>query len=152
MNNYSYLKNVHLSNSAIRIGYNRQFFTELFSCLLECPRSQPSIFFIPVRTPCSLCLCGNSISSASSFPSASSTFILLRGGRFCSLDLAEQIRAIESSRSLPPFQKIMDYQGYDRDFNLTGKVALITGGAAGIGKAIATLYALKGANLILADL
>jgi NAD(P)-dependent dehydrogenase (short-subunit alcohol dehydrogenase family) len=46
----------------------------------------------------------------------------------------------------------MDYQGYDRDFNLTGKIALITGGAAGIGKAIATLYALKGANLILADL
>ncbi len=32
MNKYSYLKNVHLSNSAIRIGYNRQFFTELFSC------------------------------------------------------------------------------------------------------------------------
>jgi NAD(P)-dependent dehydrogenase (short-subunit alcohol dehydrogenase family) len=46
----------------------------------------------------------------------------------------------------------MDYQGYDRDFNLTNKVALITGGAAGIGKAIATLYALKGASLILADL
>ena len=46
----------------------------------------------------------------------------------------------------------MDYQGYDRDFNLTNKVALITGGAAGIGKAIATLYSLKGASLILADL
>jgi NAD(P)-dependent dehydrogenase (short-subunit alcohol dehydrogenase family) len=46
----------------------------------------------------------------------------------------------------------MEYRGYDRDFNLTGKVALITGGAAGIGKAIATLYALKGASLILADL
>jgi glycerol dehydrogenase len=46
----------------------------------------------------------------------------------------------------------MDYQGYDRDFKLTGKVALITGGAAGIGKAIATLYALKGASLILADI
>jgi glycerol dehydrogenase len=46
----------------------------------------------------------------------------------------------------------MDYQGYDRDFNLTNKVALITGGAAGIGRAIATLYVAKGANLILADL
>ena len=46
----------------------------------------------------------------------------------------------------------MDYQGYDKDFNLAGKVALITGGAAGIGKAIATLYALKGASLVLADL
>jgi NAD(P)-dependent dehydrogenase (short-subunit alcohol dehydrogenase family) len=46
----------------------------------------------------------------------------------------------------------MDNQGYDRDFKLTGKVALITGGAAGIGKAIATLYALKGASLILADI
>ncbi len=46
----------------------------------------------------------------------------------------------------------MDYQGYDRDFNLTDKVALITGGAAGIGKAIGALYAAKGANLILADL
>jgi glycerol dehydrogenase len=46
----------------------------------------------------------------------------------------------------------MDYQGYDRDFKLTDKVALITGGAAGIGKAIATLYGLKGASLILADL
>ncbi len=45
----------------------------------------------------------------------------------------------------------MDYQGYDRDFNLTNKVALITGGAAGIGKATATLYAVKGASLILAD-
>jgi NAD(P)-dependent dehydrogenase (short-subunit alcohol dehydrogenase family) len=46
----------------------------------------------------------------------------------------------------------MDYQGYDKDFNLADKVALITGGAAGIGRAIATLYALKGASLVLADL
>ena len=37
----------------------------------------------------------------------------------------------------------MDYQGYDKDFTPAGKVALITGGAAGIGRAIATLYALK---------
>src|SRR5271154_1526691 len=46
----------------------------------------------------------------------------------------------------------MEYQGYDKDFKLTEKVALITGGAAGIGRAIATLYAQKGASLILADL
>jgi glycerol dehydrogenase len=45
----------------------------------------------------------------------------------------------------------MEYRGYDRDFNLTNKVALITGGAAGIGKATATLYAQKGASLVLAD-
>src|SRR6202023_2860970 len=59
----------------------------------------------------------------------------------------------QGTLSQPPlFIRVMDYQGYDRDFNLTNKVALITGGAAGIGKAIATLYALKGARLILADL
>jgi len=45
----------------------------------------------------------------------------------------------------------MDFQGYDKNFSLTGKSALITGGAAGIGKAIASLYYDKGANLILAD-
>jgi NAD(P)-dependent dehydrogenase (short-subunit alcohol dehydrogenase family) len=61
-------------------------------------------------------------------------------------------RPTGAAKTFPPLTGIMDYQGYDRDFNLTNKVALITGGAAGIGKAIATLYALKGANLILADL
>jgi len=46
----------------------------------------------------------------------------------------------------------MDYSGYDKDFRLTGKVALITGAAAGIGRAIAELYADKGADLVLVDL
>jgi NAD(P)-dependent dehydrogenase (short-subunit alcohol dehydrogenase family) len=34
----------------------------------------------------------------------------------------------------------------DFDFGLTGKVALVTGGAAGIGAAIAAAYARKGAR------
>lgn len=46
----------------------------------------------------------------------------------------------------------MDYQGYDSGFSLAGKTALITGGGAGIGRAIATLFYEKGANLVLADL
>lgn len=46
----------------------------------------------------------------------------------------------------------MDFAGYDKDFRLNGKVALITGAAAGIGRAIADLYADKGANLCLVDL
>ncbi|MBY3985615.1 SDR family NAD(P)-dependent oxidoreductase [Rhodococcus fascians] len=35
---------------------------------------------------------------------------------------------------------------------LTGRTALITGGAQGIGLAIATLFAANGANIVLADL
>ena len=35
--------------------------------------------------------------------------------------------------------------------NLANKVALITGGGSGIGKAIALLYALEGAKIVLAD-
>ena len=46
----------------------------------------------------------------------------------------------------------LDYQGYDSSFSLSGKTALITGGGAGIGRAIANLFYEKGANLVLADL
>jgi NAD(P)-dependent dehydrogenase (short-subunit alcohol dehydrogenase family) len=46
----------------------------------------------------------------------------------------------------------MEFVGFDKDFRLSGKVALITGGAAGIGRAIADLYADKGADLVLVDL
>jgi NAD(P)-dependent dehydrogenase (short-subunit alcohol dehydrogenase family) len=46
----------------------------------------------------------------------------------------------------------MEFTGYDKSFRLTDKVSLITGGAAGIGRAIATLFGEKGAKLVLADL
>lgn len=41
--------------------------------------------------------------------------------------------------------------GFDIDFGLTGKVALVTGAAQGIGSAIAGLYARKGADIVLVD-
>jgi glycerol dehydrogenase len=46
----------------------------------------------------------------------------------------------------------MEFRGYDKNFSLNGKAALITGAGGGIGGAIATLFYEKGANLILVDL
>lgn len=47
---------------------------------------------------------------------------------------------------------MISYQPAATDFPLTGKTAIITGGAAGIGRATAEFFAKKGANLVLADL
>lgn len=44
------------------------------------------------------------------------------------------------------------YQGVDNNFSLSGKTAIITGGAAGIGFATAKFFAEKGVNLVLADM
>ena len=46
----------------------------------------------------------------------------------------------------------MIFRGFDKSFGLAGKVALITGAGAGIGRAFANLFYEKGAALILVDL
>lgn len=45
----------------------------------------------------------------------------------------------------------MSFQGYDKDFKITDKVAIITGGASGIGQAIAEFYIEKGAKVAVFD-
>lgn len=45
-----------------------------------------------------------------------------------------------------------EFKGFDKSFSLQGKNALITGAAAGIGQAVAELYAEKGANIVAVDL
>ncbi len=46
----------------------------------------------------------------------------------------------------------MEFKGYNTGFSLEGRVALVTGGAAGIGRAIADLFHQKGARLVLSDI
>lgn len=45
----------------------------------------------------------------------------------------------------------MEFKGYDKEFRLTDSVAMVSGAARGIGKAIAQLFAEKGADVILVD-
>ncbi len=47
---------------------------------------------------------------------------------------------------------MIDYKPVTTDYSLAGTTAIITGGAAGIGKATADFFAAKGANLLIADL
>jgi len=52
-----------------------------------------------------------------------------------------------------PQERPMEFRaGYDKNFSLNGKVALITVPKEGSARAIATLFYEKGANLILLDL
>ncbi len=44
---------------------------------------------------------------------------------------------------------MMKYQGFDEAFSLTGKVAIVTGASRGLGRAIAEMYARKGAKVML---
>lgn len=47
---------------------------------------------------------------------------------------------------------MIQYTGADANFSLEGKVAIITGGAAGIGRATADFFVKKGVKVVLADL
>ena len=47
---------------------------------------------------------------------------------------------------------MIKYDGVDLDYSLSGKTAIITGGAAGIGYATAKFLHAKGVNVVLADL
>lgn len=46
----------------------------------------------------------------------------------------------------------MEFTGFDENFSLSGKTAMITGAGAGIGEAISLMFGRKGADLILADM
>jgi NAD(P)-dependent dehydrogenase (short-subunit alcohol dehydrogenase family) len=46
----------------------------------------------------------------------------------------------------------MDFSNYNLDFNLKGRIALVTGAAQGLGEAISHLFAMKGADVILVDI
>ncbi|MDR1520368.1 MAG: SDR family NAD(P)-dependent oxidoreductase, partial [Planctomycetota bacterium] len=46
----------------------------------------------------------------------------------------------------------MEFKAFDENFALSGKVALVTGGGAGIGEAISLMFARKGADIAVIDL